>query len=134
MIGDMADTSGFRKAETGVVGEVCGDEADEQGDPETPFLEPAQFEAIGQEQADAHDHGRDDDGDDVGGDFGSSRKVNAANAASSAAPGTIDMSAGLTFSSLCELRLKIGVRMRVEIIQPAPERLIAMRATMNTRG
>lgn len=34
------------------------------------------------------------------GDFGSSRKVSAAKAASSAAPGMIDMSAGLTFSSL----------------------------------
>src|SRR5699024_12458964 len=66
------------------------------------------------------------------GDFGSSRKVSAAKAASSAAPGMIDISAGSTFSSRFELRLKIGVRMSVEIIQHAPERLMAMRATKKT--
>src|SRR5699024_918933 len=67
MIDDMMASSGFGLAESGVVGEVGRDEADEQRDAQPPFLQPARLEGASQEYADAHRHGRDDDGDDMRG-------------------------------------------------------------------
>ena len=46
MIDDMMCSSGFGQAETGIVGEVGGDEADEQGDSQPPFLEPVRLSTL----------------------------------------------------------------------------------------
>src|SRR5699024_12428261 len=58
MIDDMVASSGFGLAESGVVGEVGRDEADEQRDAQPPCLQPVLLEGASQGQADAHRHGR----------------------------------------------------------------------------
>src|SRR5680860_146383 len=66
--------------------------------------------------------------------LGSSATPRDANAASSAAAGTIAIRAGLTDRSLASPRLSTGVRIIVAIIHMPPERPIAMNATANTSG